>query len=67
MDQKKARKLERELEKAIVEIICHLGLRHLPLLPTQRTMKEMAKAAVAVYEQAVDRPDDGSTNESGPE
>ena len=29
-----------------------------------RTKKEMAKAAVAVYEQAVDGPDDGSTSET---
>jgi len=65
MDQKKAAKLERHLEKAIIEVICKLGLKNLPLLPAHRTMKEMARAAVAVYEKAVDEPDDGATNERG--
>jgi len=54
MDQKTVRKLERELKKAIVDIVCRLGLRHLPLLPSGRTMEMMAKAAVAVYETAVE-------------
>lgn len=63
MDSKKAAKLERNLEKAIIEVICKLGLKNLPLLPAHRTMKEMAKAAVAVYEKAVDDPDDGTTSE----
>ncbi len=67
MDQKKSAKLERHLEKAIIEVICRLGLRNLPLLPAHRTMKEMAKAAVAVYEKAVDDPDDGPTSETGSE
>jgi hypothetical protein len=48
MDQKKARKLEEELAKAIGEIVCRLGLRRLPLLPSNKTMQEMARAAVAV-------------------
>lgn len=56
MDQKKARKLEQELVKAIGEVVCHLGLRRLPLLPSHKTMKEMARAAVAIYEAEVDRP-----------
>jgi hypothetical protein len=29
-------------------------------------MKKMAKAAVAVYEKAVDEPDDGTTSEEAP-
>jgi hypothetical protein len=58
MDQKVAKRLEREIEKAIIEVICRLGLKRLPLLPAHRTMTMMAKAAVAVYEQAVDSPDD---------
>jgi len=57
LDAKKARKLERELMKVIVETLCRLGLRHLPLLPTHQTMQQMAKAAVAVYEEAVQDPD----------
>jgi hypothetical protein len=58
MDQKVSKKLEREIEKAIIEVICRLGLKKLPLLLAHRTMTMMAKAAVAVYEQAVDSPDD---------
>ena len=67
MDKKKAAKLERHLEKAIIDVICKFGLKNLPLLPAHRTMKEMARAAVAVYEKAVDEPDDGSTSETGSE
>lgn len=40
-----------------------LGLKNLPLLPAHATVKEMAKAAVAVYEKAVDEPDNGTTSE----
>jgi hypothetical protein len=65
MDPKKSAKLECHLEKAIIEVICNLGLKNLPLLPAHRTMKEMAKAAVAVYEKAVDGPDEGTNNETG--
>jgi hypothetical protein len=32
MDAKKARKLQRNLEKAIIEVVIRLGLRNLPLL-----------------------------------
>jgi MinD-like ATPase involved in chromosome partitioning or flagellar assembly len=53
VEQKTVRKLERELKKAIVDIVCRLGLRHLPLLPSGHTMEAMAKAAAAVYETAV--------------
>ena len=67
MDPKKSAKLERPLEKAISKVICKLGLKNLPLLPAHRTMKEMAKAAVAVYERAVDEPDDDATHEKGQE
>jgi MinD-like ATPase involved in chromosome partitioning or flagellar assembly len=63
MDPKKSAKLQRHLVKAIIEVICKLGLKNLPLLPADRTLKEMAKAAVAVYEKAVDGPDDGATSE----
>ena len=66
MDKKKAAKLERHLEKVIIEAICKLGLKNLPLLPAQATVKEMARAAVAVYEKAVDKPDDGPTSEDAP-
>lgn len=54
MDQKTVRRLEQELEDAVAGVIRRLGLRHLPLLPSQQTMHLMAKAAVAVYESAVE-------------
>jgi hypothetical protein len=44
-----------------------LGLKNLPLLPAHQTMKDMAKAAVAVYEQAVDGPDGRPPEESDSE
>jgi hypothetical protein len=64
MDEKTVRKLENRIEKAILEMISDMGLKRLPLLPSQLTMHLMAKAAVAVYEAAVGnddgRPSDGS-------
>jgi hypothetical protein len=54
MEPKTVRKLEKELHKAIVDVICRLGLKKLPLLPSHRTMEMMAKAATAVYEAAVE-------------
>lgn len=62
MDQKTVRRLEEELEEAVAGIIRKLGQRHLPLLPSHRTMHLMAKAAVTVYESAVEnqRTDDGT-------
>ena len=65
MDQKKARKLEQELVKSIVEIVCRLGLGRLPLLPSHKTMQEMARAAVAVYEAEVDKPKEEPPSEPG--
>ena len=54
IDQKTVRKLEKELYEAIADVIRRLGLKKLPLLPSHRTMEMMAKAAVAVYEGAVE-------------
>ena len=54
MDEKTVRRLERELAEGIAEVVIRLGLRRLPLLPSQQTMHLMAKAAVAVYESAVE-------------
>jgi len=54
MDEKTVRKLERRIEKAILDVILQMGLRSLPLLPSQQTMHLLAKAAVAVYEAAVE-------------
>ena len=60
MDEKTVRKLERELEEAIAGVVARLGLRRLPLVPSQQTIHLMAKAAVAVYEAAVEnqRPEE---------
>ena len=54
MDQKVVKRLEREIEKAVLEVISRMGLKKLPLLPSHQTMRMMAKAAVAVYEAATD-------------
>ena len=54
MDPKTVRRLEKELHKAIADVICRLGRKRLPLLPTQQTLEMMAKAATAVYEAAVE-------------
>ncbi len=51
--------------KAIVEIVCRLGLRRLPLLPSDKTMHEMARAAIAVYEAEVDKPKENSSSDAG--
>jgi hypothetical protein len=57
MDDKSVRKLEKEFEKSMIDSIMRLGLKHLPLLPSHRTIHLMAKAAVAVYEAAVEAGD----------
>jgi hypothetical protein len=54
MDAKTVEKLEGTLEAAIAEVIAKMGLKRLPLLPRQHTFQMMAKAAVAVYEAAVE-------------
>ena len=51
MDQKTVRKLERELEKAIGDVVVRQGLKGLPLLPSQQTMHFMSKAAVENQEK----------------
>ncbi len=53
-DSKTVEKLEGGIEEAIAEIIVMMGLKKLPLLPARHTMHLMAKAAVAVYEGAVE-------------
>jgi len=55
MDQKTVRKLERELEQAIAEIVIARNKNwKFPLRPSQHTIQMMAKAAAAVYEAAVE-------------
>ena len=62
MDARTVEKLEEKIEEAIASVIVKMGLRKLPLLPSQQTMHLMAKAAVTVYEAAVEnqreRPDE---------
>ena len=53
MDPKLVRKLEEEIEDAIAEVI-GVGLKKLPLQPSRQTMHLMAKAAVTVYEAAIE-------------
>ncbi len=54
MDPKTVEKLEGRIEEAIAEIVVTMGLKKLPLLPARHTLHLMAKAAVAVYEGAVE-------------
>jgi hypothetical protein len=54
MDPKTVEKLEERIEEAIAEIIVKIGLKKLPLLPARHTMHLMAKAAVMIYEAAVE-------------
>ncbi len=54
MDPKTVEKLEEKIEEAIAVVIVKMGLKKLPLLPARPTMHLMAKAAVAVYEAAVE-------------
>lgn len=54
MEPKTVEKLEEKIEEAIAEVIVKMGLKKLPLLPDRRTMHLMAKAAVTVYEAAVE-------------
>ena len=42
------------VEEAIAEIIVKMGLKKLPLLPSDHTMHLLARAAVAVYEAAIE-------------
>ncbi len=60
MDQKTVDKLEERVEEAIAEVVVKMGLKKLPLLPGRRTTHLMAKAAVTVYEAAVEnhRPEE---------
>lgn len=54
MDPRTVEKLENKIEDALEEVITKLGKKRLPLLPSQHTFQMMAKAAVAVYEAAVE-------------
>jgi hypothetical protein len=59
LDTKTVETLEGKIEEAIAEVIVKMGVRKLPLLPSPHTMHLMAKAAVTVYEVAVENDDRG--------
>lgn len=54
MDPNTVEKIEEKIEEAIAEVIVKMDLKKLPLIPDRRTMHLMAKAAVTVYEAAVE-------------
>jgi|688.fasta_scaffold1239916_1 hypothetical protein len=53
MDPRTVEALEDEIQPAMIQIVLKWNLERLPLLPDQRTFHLMAKAAVTVYETAV--------------
>ena len=63
MDPGIVEQLEGRIEEAIGEIMVKMGVKKLPLLPSRPTMHLMAKAAVAVYEAAVENQDRGRPSE----
>jgi len=54
VDQKVVSSLEQKIEEAVAKVIANMARDRLPLLPPQQTMHLMAKAAVTVYEAAVE-------------
>lgn len=54
MDHQTVKKLEQELEEAIAEVLKQIGPKQLPLKPSPHTVHLMAKAAVTVFEAAVE-------------
>jgi hypothetical protein len=58
MDQKAVSALEEDLESAILSVVMRaVKGRRVPVLPSHRTIHLMAKAAVVVYETAVEVSD----------
>ena len=55
-DPKTVRKLEKDLEEAIAEAMRDLGLKKLPVLPSQHTMEMMAKAVAGDRQPSFRRP-----------
>lgn len=54
MDSDTVELLEEKIEEAIAEVLTRIGRKRLPIVPDQRTMHLMAKAAVTVYEAATE-------------
>ena len=68
MDQKVVRKLEEHIERAIADVVIRLSKAwQVPLVPSQHTMHLMAKAAIAVYEAAVEAHEIERRREATPE
>jgi len=68
MDQKIVRTLESDIEKAIAEILLRRAKGwFVPLLPSQPVMHLMAKAAVSVFEAAVEATASESRSRMNPE
>jgi hypothetical protein len=62
MDPRAVEKLEEKSEAAIGKVSVKMGLKKLPLLPARHAMHLMAKAAVTVYDAAVNnqQPEEGT-------
>jgi hypothetical protein len=54
MDQEIVCCLEQRIEESVAEATANMGRERLPLLPSQQTVHLIAKAAVTVYETAVE-------------
>jgi hypothetical protein len=54
VEPKIVEKLEENIEEAIAAIMSKMGSSKLPLMPSGHTLHLMAKAAVTVYEAAVE-------------
>lgn len=54
MNPKIVETLEARIEEAITEVVMKLGRKKLPMVSDRRIMHLMAKAAVTVYEAAVE-------------
>ena len=54
MEQRIVRELETNIEAAVADVMRRQGSGDLPLRPSRRTLHLMAKAAVTVYETAVE-------------
>lgn len=56
MDKRTINKLERELTRAMADVVIARNKKwKYPLMPSHRTLQSMAKAATAVYEAAVEQ------------
>ncbi len=54
MDQKDVNRLESDIEQVIAEVMMKLSPKQFPISPSRQTIHLMSKAAVTVYEAAVE-------------